>query len=431
MENHDFWGDDAHNPPKGEIHDGLDALFADEDLLVDGGMVSHEKGLDDLKDDDWMPKRGGGDGSDKGSHAPEDDLTEELECPPKPLGSPTEAVFGKQQTRERKTEIEYTQIALRFWSNYERYIALEAEEGASVTPMGMVIWLIAQKPKWSKPTWRRYKSSVVYYLRSILGDADALIASDYLEAVTSNGCKSTSDATSSGRLKNVTREEFMRFLACFSEVNSARHRYAGIAKTWMLLGCLTGLRPHEWGQAELLRSIPNDHELVRSGRLKAGGNYLRIKNSKHTNGRANGEFRHLSVSKLPAELLVAMDSLISILSDRVRYLTIYNNCSRFIFDANRHFFGRDNKKRFHLYTSRHRFASEAKSQLPSDHVAAAMGHGSDQTAYSTYGNARFSSGGLMVEPVDAETVTVKKAKGRKKPYESHGDLDGDNNMQVT
>lgn len=326
-----------------------------------------------------------------------------------------ETLFGKRQTRERQTEVDYTAIAMRLWGAYEKLV--NQEEGGQVTPMGLAIWMIGRKPEWSKPTWRRYKSAVVYYLRSIVGDAEALLASDHLEAATSNGCKSETDASSAGRIKNVSRKEFMRFLSCFSDVYSKHHRFAGLAKTWMLLGSMTGLRPHEWGQAELLRNIPDDHELVLSGKLKGGGHYLRVKNSKHTNGRANGAFRHLDVSGLPVEFLAAMDSLIKILSDRVRYPTLYDNCRKFVADANKHFFGRNKGRRIHLYTSRHRFASEAKRTLPSDQVAAAMGHGSDQTAYSMYGTSRYSSGGVIAAPVESEAKTVKrKGRDREKPY---------------
>lgn len=343
-----------------------------------------------------------------------------------------ETHFGRHQTRERQTELDYTEISIRLWAAYER----EAREGVQktdsviddqayqkavcATPMGVVNWMIARKQRWAKPTWRRYKSAMIYYLRSVIGDGDALMASDRLESVTSNGCKSETQKSSATRIKSVSRAEFMRFIACFGEVVSPRHRYAGLAKTWMLMGCITGLRPHEWGQAQLLTRLSEDHELVVSGHLKAGMTYLRVKNSKHTNGRANGAYRHLDVSSLPEGVWGAMDALIRILSDRVRYPAIYNNCRRFVADANRHFFGREKGRRFHLYTSRHRFASEAKNALSSDQVAAAMGHGSDQTAYSAYGTSKFSSGGAMAAPVENEVKTVKRHAARKKPYVEQG-----------
>lgn len=307
-------------------------------------------------------------------------------------------------TKTKETEERYGSLAKRLITQFKKLNGGNECFDSEI----FVNWLIAQKPKWSKSTWRQYKASIMFYLSFTPENSGVLSASKILEESSSDGCLKKALGGSAGRIKNCSSKEYLAFIKALSRVPSDRRCYLELTTNWMVLGSITGLRPHEWGQAALIRNLDGQSELVGIHGLTPGRTYLRVKNSKHTNGRANGEYRHLDVSEFSEKTLWAMDALIMKLSDRVRYPALYSNCRRFIADANRYLFGNDTTRRFHLYSARHRFASEAKKQLSRELVAAAMGHGNDHTAFSTYGNSRHSSGGRIAKPVEGEAATVKR-----------------------
>jgi len=317
-------------------------------------------------------------------------------------------------TRTIGTEARYIQVAKRLIKKFENENfgnnshIFNCEE--------FVNWLVGKKEQWGKATWRQYKSASVYCLRFKLGDLKCREAAAILEEVGSTGCKKKASGGSAGRIKNTSPKKFDQFIEALNTTTSKYKRYKGVAIIWMRLGSITGLRPHEWSQAAIVRNIDSQDIFFESHKLTPGHTYLRVRNSKHTNGRANGEYRHLDVSEFDDNLLEQMDKFIRIMSNRVRYPVLYENCRRLVADTNRHLFGNNSTRRFHLYSARHRFASEAKKQFSRDFVAAAMGHGNDHTAFSTYGNSRHASGGRIAKPVEAEAMTVKKVSSGSEKF---------------
>lgn len=316
--------------------------------------------------------------------------------------------FGAGQSRTSETEARYLSRASWLWARYGRETGLG---DAQLTVMGFASWLSGLREGLQKSSWRQYKSAAIYWLRSARGDPESQRAADVLEGLNSAVCMAEPGRTSSLRRKNITDEDLRDFLSKMDGVQSSHGRYMALTKTWVMLGAITGLRPHEWSQAQMVREVqPGSDWEIKEG-LTAGRTYLRVRNSKHTNGRAHGEFRHLDVTEFGESVWVSMDAFVRFMSSdptRVRYKKIYTNCYRFLLDANKHIFG-EFAPRIHLYSARHRFASEAKSQWKPREVAAAMGHGNDHTAYSMYGNAWYSSGRRLAEPVEGEVDRVKRA----------------------
>lgn len=315
--------------------------------------------------------------------------------------------------RTRRTEDRYVVCAERTWRRCIR--ETDVAHPDDLNPMAFAAWLVTLRPGWSKATWRQYKSACIYWLRAERGDPESLKAADFLERHNSSVCQGVPGRTSSTRLKNVTESVFISFLASLDEAPSGYRTFAALTKTWLMLASVTGLRPHEWSQAEFLGVLPLDSPWIARERLKPGKAYLRVKNSKHTNGRAHGEFRHLDVTDLGEAVCGSIAALVRYMTadpTLETYRRAYENCSRFLLDANKHFFG-EGEPRIHLYTARHRFASEAKKRWRPVDVAAAMGHGNDHTAYSMYGNARFSSGRRIARPTESEANKIRQTSKSK------------------
>lgn len=163
----------------------------------------------------------------------------------------------------------------------------------------------------------------------------------------------------------------------------------------LIAGLITGLRPIEWRTA------------------KIEGVNLVVQNAKNTNGRANGDFRHINISDLlPSELKFLMEHIkacklysknIDAWQLQMGYL---RSCLRIL---NKKYLPKS-KLNISMYSARHQFAANAKSAgLNFEEVAALMGHVSNATAFRSYGKRRFGKGSLNVSPKASEVATVRKA----------------------
>lgn len=431
-------------------------------------------------------------------------------------------------TRTKETEERYIKRARSLIAKCARETMGPNARGDDVEPMQLVSWLVDSRKNLAKSSWRQYKSSAMYWLRSVLGTQDALKAADFLEDKNSSVCIKKTMRTSGRRLKSYDAKVFYDFLTAIDGVaeTSPYRRYTGILKTWLMLGTLTGLRPHEWcgarvftvgdrdvgrtesgpsaslatkdtalfdslmdddvelgdpifadmtyegtapvelpspevdeaavfdldaylaetvhlehdaddldddaqGDLDLLANdtrtdTADEHPWVESDApieyrdalvdgvkmsLNSGHTYLRVKNSKHTNGRAHGEYRHLDLTEFNAVILTAVNAFVRFMSplSRSRYTATYDACRHLLAEINASFFGEDGRH-IQLYSPRHFYASNAKRALHPTQVAAAMGHANDHTAYSMYGNAKYASGGRMAKPVDEEALKVRQVR---------------------
>jgi hypothetical protein len=191
----------------------------------------------------------------------------------------------------------------------------------------------------------------------------------------------------------------------------------------LLLGAEIGLRPHEWGQAQLIFASP--HEL---GDVEAGPDsgeppvdgallpYLRIRNAKATNGRSHGEFRHLNLSALQPAMVEMVGEFSALMNEVVtsgNYALYYSACQKLLWRINTGIHSKNDRKWVQLYSPRHKFSSDAKKSLESGGVAALMGHATTKTASEHYGRRAHSTGSLGPRPVASEVIRVRKVRGYK------------------
>jgi len=490
-------------------------------------------------------------------------------------------------TRTAETEKSYLKRAQSLLRQCAEALLGDRTRECEIEPMQFVAWAIEHRETLSKSSWRQYKAAIRQWLNTI-GTSDARQAALLLESKNSSVCLEKTERTSGRRRKSYDHRLFHDFLDRIVVVapKTPFARYAGILRTWLMLGYLTGLRPHEWCQSAILRipdgnlgmeGLPQTHgvhgsrhgllasmhggpalqedlgktkapslggasgfaeasDLVvlpsrefedverdagflnsrlggpgyegkpgrsddrslidgvtgrsddfregfredfeedwsdgeddlfediapedldadsdeeilailygspvssiaipdrgvsdpasfmagsQAGRRKEflddhpefllpGRTYLKVKNSKHTNGRAHGMYRHLDVTDFGAKVLAALDAFVCYMSKltRVRYKSTYDDCRLLLAAVNESFF-KEGEKYIQLYSARHFYASNAKKHMAPMDVAAAMGHANDQTAYSFYGNARYGSGGLMARPVSEEAQRVRQVR---------------------
>lgn len=227
-----------------------------------------------------------------------------------------------------------------------------------------------------------------------MGTEDATKAHDLLKAQSQDGCIQKSTKTSALRKKSYSNKEVELII---SNLRCSRSKYAKILIKWITHGIITGLRPHEWCHAE----VCYQEEKV----------YLRVKNGKHTNGRGNGETRHLDITKYPQNIIQSISTFSSYMAEQYEkgeYEKVYTGCQVLLCRTNRMLGFED--KRIQLYSPRHRFSSETKKVMSPSEVAALLGHATDKTATMHYGKARYARGGVVPEPVQAEVGTVRAIK---------------------
>ncbi len=318
--------------------------------------------------------------------------------PPSGLDGPTRTV---------QTERGYLRRALLFESRAAREMGLPADD--DVDPREVAARAIGFKPQWARATWRQMKAALLFRYRA-MGTEAALAAVAMLEAEGQSECLVRSKKTSALRKKSVSDDDLRSVI---TRIRNSRSRYAGVLESWILLGSLTGLRPHEWTQAELITASPS--EIGDYGREDDHRRpYLRIRNAKNTNGRSHGEFRHLDLSGMKAAITGAIAdfaSLMTAIAAAGEYQRYYNGCQRQLSRMHKRYgSGCSRGKRTQIYSSRHRFSSDAKITVSLEEVAALMGHATNKTASRHYGKRNSASGAMSVRPVAPEVARVKRKK---------------------
>lgn len=303
----------------------------------------------------------------------------------------------QQTSRSPKTEQAYEARVLGLLARLGR-----GEHQASMNEL--VTFLIGSKPGWSKSTWQQYKAATMYYLAAHR-EHGWEAALSRLELETVEGCRSRTTKTSGRRMKQVSDDNFR---AVLGEIKQLGGKYAEHLTVWLRLGALFGLRPHEWCHADIVNKDPEGHV----------GSFLKVRNSKHSNGRGNGEWRHIDIGeagannvKAAAKFIIKMRKIVA----QGDYERTYDGSRRLLYRANKNVFGASGKW-LQLYSPRHKFSSIAKHSLSLAHVAALMGHSTDKTATMHYGKKRYGKGGLRVKPIEGEVATVKSV------YRGHPDM---------
>lgn len=170
----------------------------------------------------------------------------------------------------------------------------------------------------------------------------------------------------------------------------SRQEYASIARLWLWVGVLTGLRPNEWAHTTW---VPDGPSLV-------------VRNAKHTNGRGNGPERTLHLrTLLPAEQ-EAIHSMVDLAAATPDFAALYARIRKNIYRVAKRCFPR----RTHipsLYSARHQWAANAKKVYTKREVAALAGHASAETAGIHYARRRYGEAGHLPLPDEQDVERVQ------------------------
>lgn len=260
-------------------------------------------------------------------------------------------------------------------------------------------WLISNRRRLSKSSWRQYKAAVVFFLQKTTKAYSDSVAEEALEEllqVGSEECSKRGRQTSSNKLKKFTAQDHKRIQDYLDEKPI---RWGQDLGRWIEVGILTGLRPHEWKDAELTNNGKED--------------ILVVLNAKATNGRANGEKRTLILDGLGK-------SELQLIKDHLERCRVWKNAGQFGYyqQAVAGAMGRiarilwpKRRQRVTLYSTRHQFAANAKAcGFLQEEIAAMMGHGVDITAKKHYGRKVAGFEMVRVRPDLAEVANVRRAK---------------------
>jgi hypothetical protein len=301
----------------------------------------------------------------------------------------------RNPTRADKTKAAYEARYLQLRRRFMR------EHGKSdLAPDEVVAHLILLKKSdadLTQKTWRNYKNAVLHYLETYHPEGGTAIAE--LKSHTSRGLRKSSNRTSGIKIKQAPAAAVAAIRFALAQRIKRGHKYANAALSVCEATLLTGLRPNEWMFSELTTHAENGRPI------------LSVRNSKHSNGRANGEFRELYVDALTedelAHVRTALASCRCETDEQAQKLLL---ALRHEFEAAR---GVDLSPRrtanssVTLYSFRHQFVADAKRTFTDPVLTAAVcGHSSTKTAHEHYGKRRHSRAIVRVYPTETSVAAV-------------------------
>lgn len=212
-----------------------------------------------------------------------------------------------------------------------------------------------------------------------------------------------SNKTSSKKKKFINDDDLQVF---FALAQKSRSNYIKIAVEMILASIHLGLRPVEWFGVNF--EVDN-HDKI----------YLNVLNAKNTHGRAHGRARKIYINEnFPVRVLLRVRQLIIDLNVLIDLSTRKNpslsqdthkaDLINTIGNSLNLFLTRIKMKgKFTLYSARHQFAANLKSQGYSEfEIAALMGHISTETAKWHYGKKRKGNGERSIEACEDDVQRV-------------------------
>lgn len=259
-------------------------------------------------------------------------------------------------------------------------------------PMAFAEWMLQQKARWKRSTWRMTRLAVQEYLQKTGAPLEAV--QRFNDGHNPPGkAKGQFDAN---RVKGLPDHDLEKLLNLLTDTTvRTAHKIRGGTYDLMLAAflranILTGLRPSEWDTAEWANL---NGEIV-----------LQVKNRKTTNGRGNGTVRLLSLH--PDTLPVIQAAFCE--RDRLYALgaewpEIQSGMASRLKEI-RHLV---TKKTYTLYSTRHRFVSAAKqSGYGKSAIADMLGHASEETATLHYGRKIATTRGGKAPSEDASPLPL-------------------------
>ena len=302
-------------------------------------------------------------------------------------------------TRTKATEALYLK---RYQSLYKRFSKETGEN--DLDPNDVVARLMMMKYDLCMSSWRQYRTAVLFVMESRFPQYNVAIES--LLAETSEGLSKKSQKTSARKIKNVPAPAWKALQTALAVRAAAGYKYAKGLLSVLHATLLTGLRPIEWCFSEIVSETETNRPI------------LKIRNSKHTNGRANGEYRELYLDELTEH--------------QVDHIKAAIECCRIDASATDVEIGKAAASRelalkhelesardstlpksgkamssITLYSFRHQFIADAKATFSDPVIIAAMaGHKSTSTAFTHYGKRKNASGTIKVTPTIASIEAV-------------------------
>ena len=265
---------------------------------------------------------------------------------------------------------------------------------ADLTAEEVVGKLLVKKESFSMSYWRLLKNAVLFVMNSRFPQYTAAI--EALQNESSAGLSKSSSQTSGRKKKQVPASSWVKLQDVLRARAKDGHKHAQGLLDVLSATLLTGLRPNEWCFSEIAR-----HEAT-------GRDVLRVRNSKHSNGRANGEFRELFIDDLKdserAQIEAALSYcvIVKVTDAATIELALKNELEN---ARDRTLPGSKSvMSSITLYSFRHQFIADAKTTFESPVMIAALcGHSSTKTAFAHYGKRRHGTAKVKVTPT-AESV---------------------------
>lgn len=322
-------------------------------------------------------------------------------------------LFGtsNELTRSDKTAENYS--ARAEW--FKRHAARQLGR-STVGPLEVAAFAIEKRVEWARSTWRQTKASLIFHFTSLNTQA-SLEAVQMLIGVSQADCLKRGRQTSGMRARKFSQEALDSLL---QTIRGERSKYSSTLERWLVLGICTGLRPDEWGSSEVVLLDPisvgdssNGFEVEELGdSLKI--HYLRVANSKTTNGRAHGAYRHLNLSNLKPSVIESISQFCKLMNEARldgNYDRYYRGCQQLLLRSNKKSNNSTRKGKFiQLYSPRHKFSSDAKLVYSPAQVAALMGHSTVMTAVAHYGKSHSGTRRNIAIPVTSEVARVNLSK---------------------
>jgi hypothetical protein len=302
-------------------------------------------------------------------------------------------------TRTQKTESDYLKKAEGLFQHYNAEYGYEWKDNPSL----FIHWFTREAAikNWSKATVKLYRAALIFVLSTQgFNDAVAKLKELDLKLFSAKGVFTSSKKQKSFPVKDVLKIE--------SKINTEK-KWDGLLIKWIRAAILTGLRPDEWHQAKLVitpdSKPPDNWGILEKNPL---GKWLIVKNAKDTNGRANGSYRALDLSNLKEDELSHIQFVLASLKTKTEYDESYLGCRTRLSAITKEIWPR-RKLRPSLYSARHQFRANASSSGQSlEEIAALMGHGTNETASTHYGYAKWGSGRQPIQPHQLNVETVRR-----------------------
>lgn len=278
-----------------------------------------------------------------------------------------------QPTRSASTQKIYDTRAATTLRRYEKESGFTWRDD----PMRFADWMLRQKPRWKRSTWRMTRLAVQEALEKEGAPIEAI--QRFNDGHNPEG--KAPGQFKAQRVRGLPDGDLEKIVSLLRNNGSnaalRKGAYDEILALFLQANILVGLRPSEWDSAQWAQL---DDTPV-----------LRVKNRKTTNGRGNGQERLLHVQEDATAIIQ------SLMEERDRFYLLgasWADVQSGMANRLKEIRHLATSKTYTLYSTRHRFVSAAKqSGYGRAEIANMLGHASEKTAGLHYGRKNTGTSG--------------------------------------